>query len=98
MGTVPEVVGLQVRLVCLRMSRSDLGTTVPVSVAYFLGDCRDDNPRRDYFPLYPSLAQSLLSHRVLCGAGGECNLWRERSHRGLPHLLANNVQVGTKYG
>lgn len=80
------------------MSQSDMYTTAPVSVSNSLGDCRDDNPRRDPYPLYPNFPHPLVPHRLLCGTGGEYNLWCERSYRGLPYLSANKVQMGTNYG
>lgn len=73
-------------------------TTAPVSVPNSLGDCRNNNPRRDYLPLYPPLPHPLIPHRMLYSAGGKSSLWSERSYRGLPYLSANNVQMGTEYG
>lgn len=53
----------------LEMRQSHMCIIAPVLVPNPLGDCRDDNPCRDNFPLYPTLSHPLVPHRLLCDAG-----------------------------
>ena len=82
-----------------QMSKFDAYTTALVFVPSSLGDSRDDNPCYDNRPLCTNLPPyANVQHRLLYNARGKCSLRFECSHCGLPHLSANNIQMGTIYG
>lgn len=93
-----KVLGLQVSFLYSKMSQPDMCTTASVSVPNFLDNRRDHNSRRDHGTLYPDLSHPSVPHCLLYGAGGESPVWCERRHCELPHLSANNVQMGSKSG
>ena len=71
---------------------------VDISIPDSLDVRRDDNPRRDHFPLHFSLSYSLILHHMLHDLGDKRGIWCERDYRRLPYLSADKLQMGINYG
>ena len=71
---------------------------VYVSIPNPLDDRRDDNSRRDHFPLHFSISYPLGPHHMLYDSGDKRGIWCERNYRRLPNLSADKLQMGSYYG